>query len=230
MDDISKTISHNVKTGQYFKDARAWYSHKYIYPVSERSLLVVIATAVSIAACVILYVLYSSFPVTRVVPFIITVGNSLEYYSVLKPLGTKEADPQQSLTEYLVAEYVKNRENYAYNSRDKQLIRVKGASSKQIFKKYETQMSITNPESPVLLYQRMRRTIEIKSITLQKSGLTYDGATVTFKATVENNRTKEKVTTNHLATIAFSLSTISQLPKDKPVLEFVVTNYSAQKE
>jgi type IV secretion system protein VirB8 len=49
MDEINKSVLNNLRSGQYYIDARDWYSKKYIYPIFERSLIFVIAVIFLIA-------------------------------------------------------------------------------------------------------------------------------------------------------------------------------------
>jgi type IV secretory pathway component VirB8 len=229
MDDISRTIAQNVKTGQYFKDARNWYTNKYIGPITERSVLVVMMVAASVAASVIIYIFSASFPIRREVPFVIKVQDSLDYYSVIRALGGESIPPQKALAEYLVEDYVTNRESYSSNKLEKQALRVRAASSRQVYKKYDAEISINNPESPVLIYQRMKRRIEIVSIALQGTENEYTSAVVTFKATIDDPRVKEKTVTTHEALINFTLADIQRIIKEKVPLDFIVTNYSVRK-
>ena len=231
MDDINRSVAHNVKNGQYFKDAREWYVQKYLCPITERTILVIMMSVLLFAAFVTITSIFSTLPIERQVPFIVKVSNSIDYYSVIKRIGINSEDPQRPLTEHLISNYVLGRESYDYSKLEAQKKRVKGSSSKQVYKRFIADLSINNPTSPILLYQQeIQRTVEILSVTLQSSDKSFDSALVKFKATLNNGRTGQKDTSIYSALIAFTISDINEISQTKTPMQFIVTEYNVQKE
>lgn len=229
MDDISRSVAKNVKSGQYFEDARQWYTYKYVGPVTERSTLLVMLVVMGLALCVVSYTFYALYPIKEKIPLIIKSHDAISSDPFIRPLGEDLMYPQKSLAEYLIRDYIENRESYNFEKREKYLLRIKNASSKQVFKQYTTEISITNPQSPVLVYQNgLRRYVEIVSIHFPGGYDMIDRAVVKFKATVEDKKTKQKTTTLYKATMRFSLSDLVYVSKTKSPFEFIVTNYSVQ--
>lgn len=228
MDEISKSVAQNVKTGQYFSDARKWYTHKYIYTVTERSVLMFIFFITLIAFLVVLYVFNALFPMEKEVPFIIQVKDSIEYRSIIKPLAEDSNNSQEAITRYLISNYIISYESYAYKDIEKHAARIKSTSLKRIFKEYANYMSTTNYMSPLIIYQKSAtRTVKILSIVLQQDTPETGKAVVQFEATVEDRARKIKTSTTYNANISFIISDVNT-STNKESFEFLVTNYQTQ--
>ena len=63
-------------------------------------------------------------------------------------------NPELSVTDLLIKNYVINRESYNYDNLKKQFINAKNNSTRIVFRKYYDYMGIDNPTSPMLLYQK----------------------------------------------------------------------------
>lgn len=229
MDEISKSVAHNVKTGEYFDDARKWYNQKYIHPVTERSFIVLVFIVTSLAFLVVLYTFNAIFPVRREVPFVVKVEDSIDYFSVIKPLIRDNESPQQALNRHLIENYVTAYESYSFKDIAKLEARIRGSSTKRVYKAYSSFMSTTNPESPLLLYQRTSsRHIKILSTEIVQDESGVHKATVRFSATLDDRIHRKKTTTTYKADITFLVADINKVTTKKEPFEFIVTDYQAR--
>ncbi len=229
MDEISKSVAQSIKTGQYFRDARKWYTEKYLYPLTERSLLVLVFAITSVAFLVVIYNFNALFPLKREIPFVIKVDDSLNYYSTIHPLLKGGEQPEDAITRYLLNSYVHAYETYDFDEMARNEAIIRGNSTKRVFKTYTNFMSASNPESPLLLYQRTAtKTVKILSTTLFADNSEVKKATVTFTTTL-NDRLQHKTDTNRFQTeITFLMSDIKKVAEHKEPLEFVVTDYQVR--
>lgn len=229
MDEISKSVAENIKTGQYYSDARKWYTHKYLYPISERSLLVLVFSITSIAFLVVLYNFNAIFPLKKEVPFVVKVEDSVDYYSIIKPLLVGDESPAEALTKYLIETYIDAYESYNFKTIAKREARIRSSSSKRVFKSYSNFMNTTNPESPLLLYQKTSmRTVRILSTTLSHDDSEVSKAVVRFETILDDRLQKKKTVNTQRADITFTMSNIDNVAAKKEPLAFIVTDYQVR--
>jgi type IV secretion system protein VirB8 len=231
MDEISKSIAATIRSKEYFKDAMRWYEYKYIYPITQRSLLLILAGITSFGLIIILYNIISLLPVKRELPFPIMTENTIDYYSRIKKLSKSHITSQTDLANYLLTKYVNEREAYSYKSISKQMKFIKHNSSKQVYRKFYNSLNITNPSSPVLLFQnRINREIKILSISYVESELDegISNAIIKFKGKLSTTYNSDSQESIWLAKITFELSDIEKVVKENNSFYFVVTDYDVQ--
>jgi type IV secretory pathway component VirB8 len=228
MDIVNKSVLNNIKSGQYFIDARVWYSRKFVYPVIERSLMIIIATIFLLALLNWVNVILSLYPNKIVVPVTIYNSDSITYQPLIKNVSKGEIhpDPSHPIAKYLAANYVKTRESYNYKKLKEQVDKIRNNSTKFVYKQFYSSISMDNPQSPVLIFQDTNiRTIDIKSTNYSTDE---NNILVKFDATTINYKTKISETTSWVANVSFSMSDINNVITDNKKFYFIVTNYQAQ--
>lgn len=177
--ELARDITESIKSGEYFTDARDWYSRKYIHLISQRSFLIVITVISVLMAVVAIRVLMMFLPLVQVVPIAIEIESKVTEQPKLVPLGQKSyisnnfKDSNEPLIKYLVVRYIEARENYDYDSlvAGDKLKYLKDFSSREVFDKYKQSIAIDNPESPIIRYKKYsRRVIEPLDATLIQVG------------------------------------------------------------
>jgi type IV secretory pathway component VirB8 len=225
MDEVSRSILHNVRTGQYFVDARSWYIRKHVYPVVERSIMVIVATVFAVMAMYIAYVLSNLFPYKQEIPLILKLEDTMAHYPVVNGIGQDGEKAEYSLAKYFAKKYVLERENYSYHTLEKQINKVKNISSKYVFKKFYEGISLENPNSPVLLYQKnITRKIEILSVMPGDEG----SVIVKYTATLHNYKGEKTETSTWIANVSYDMADIRLVLEKKADLDFVITDYNVQ--
>jgi type IV secretory pathway component VirB8 len=107
---------------------------------------------------------------------------------------------------------------------------IKNNSSKQVYRKFYNNLNITNPSSPVLLFQnRINREIKILSISYvdtEEEGIS--NAIIKFKGKLSTTYNTDSQESIWLAKITFELSNIEKVVKENNSFYFVVTDYDVQ--
>jgi type IV secretory pathway component VirB8 len=202
---------------------------KYISPVVERCyvlLLAFIFVTAAVAELIFVNNLYVE-NIRFVVPM--TLDDTIDFQPVIKELNSStdtNNDPYKVISEYLVSKYVKIRESYSYNDLEKQLRKIKNNSTKHIYKEFYDSISLDNPNSPVLLYQRAaNRIITIKSVTTSED----NSIIVSFDAIIDNKHQDNQATTSWVANVSFSMSDINYLLQNNHnKFYFFINNYQVQ--
>lgn len=169
--EIDKNITESIKSGEYFKDAREWYSLRYVHPNSHRSFLIMITIASVVMAIISINIFFTFLPLKEVVPIAIELPSKVDQFARLRKIGRQNEDPNESLIKYLIVRYIEAYENYDYEAITKghKLRYLKESSSRNVFDKYKNFISTENPRSPVLRYKRYtKRIIEPVNINIIK--------------------------------------------------------------
>lgn len=231
MDEITRSIAKNIQSGQYYKDARDWYSFRYLAPITERSLLFVIMLVSIFSGVIAVITSNSMFPTTTEVPVVVKVDDSLEHYTAIHRLNEKSSDnvdPYNAVAQYLVEHYVRIRESYDYTQFEPQYLRMRGASSKKVFREFQQEMSLENPNSrTVRLGRHSTRTVQVVKFQFAEDNELMHKAWVTFETqTMGGNQ--DAIKEMWAAEISFTMTDVATARSSKK-MEFRVTNYKVKK-
>lgn len=215
------TDAQNFNKEEYYKDGILWYYTVYIEPLRERSVVFTIAVFMWLVALVAATSTYSMLPLKR----------QIEYGSFTDDVFKKRAkiikassynDPLSSIAKILVEHYVYKRESYNYDTLKSQLLYLKNHSSSLIFKKFYNYISLDNPQSPVLKYQRdISRNVNIVSTKLHPEEKAF---TITFYTTaIHEGKIVERIMWE--ANLNYEIDQIDLKAKHGTPFKFVITNY-----
>lgn len=229
-------ISEKVRSGEYFRDARAVADFDLHEPMSERYVyifLTILALTILITAVIAWQGL---FPLKPRIPFIFITNDIVEDYPHIKSLADYTGEnPNSALRRFLISNYVQTREEYDAATFDRNHNAVQKLSTTNVVDAYENFITPTNPESPISLYQRNTiRKINILQIKIPNNAVETDDsgkpkefrASVVFDATLIKDDV-EGSTTRHQVDIAFKYKDIkldSNTLKIEPY-GFIVTSY-----
>jgi type IV secretion system protein VirB8 len=221
MDPILSSVQEYIKSGEYFKDARKWYNFKYIYPLSQRSFLLIICVFFTIILVGLALNIRNLFPIISQVRYSLNTTSYQSSANIMKADSIKH-DSRASIADIMVKNYLVHRELYDYDNLKLQFIFIQNNSTRIVFRKFFNYMNIDNPDSPVMRYQKyIRRSVNIISTEYTKP----DEALITFNATAKN--TGGEIFENMIwqATINFQIDELNlDLPPDSR-FNFAVTNY-----
>ena len=236
MDNLDEYIAKKIEDGSYYHEARQWYMRKYIYPISERSFLIILTI-----------ILFSTFTASVIntsslsssdkeLPLPIEVENTTDYYSVIKPLASSNEGAQDAIAKYFIIDYIRTREEYfpeKMQGKDLQyqLKKIKSSSAKKVLNEYQAYMNNANPYSPIARYRNhTTRNIEITSFKFANNDPSSGKATAGFMATTgkkDDPSVKENKTLWE-ATIHFRLSDVETIAYNEAPLRFLVKYYRAK--
>lgn len=221
MDPVFSAVQEYVKSGEYFSDARKWYSFKYVMPLSSRSLLLLACAIFTLLLTIICINIYVLLPINQKISYLIKF--STEKQAIIT--NTKEStllDPYASVANIMLKNYVLQREKYNYDLLKQQFVFIKNSSTSIVYMQFANFMNIDNPISPVIRYQKLyRRSISITSI----QNINNNEVVVTFESLAKNSA--EEVLENMLweAKIGYIMDSIGANLLPNSPFNFTVTSY-----
>jgi len=221
-------IAEKVRSGEYFREARSMYDISSNDPMAERYFYVFVTTLALLTLLFAFYAMQSLYPLSRNVPFIYALNDVLEDLPSIAPLKT---DPRQSVDEavlfFLAKTFITHYESYNINILERNYSGVEHYSTPEVFATYQTLLATSNPESPVMKYQRHSvRNINVLSTRVLTSPA--DTLEVIYEGSVENQEGAQK--TKFRATMGYKYSGVEFDEKTDMVkpLDFQVTSYSTK--
>ena len=198
-------------------------------PMSERYMYICITTIAILILGVAVYAAQQLYPLERSVPFIFNTHDIVNDLPRMKSLvAQKGENPSEALLRFLVKNYVAMRESYDIETFDRNANGIRQQSIPQVVAEFQSFINPSNPESPIVLYQRHSKRSVIILATKRLVDQDY-GMEVYFDVTVESQREVKK--SRWQADIAFSYSGVElddTGEKVKPI-SFVVTKYRTKR-
>ena len=222
MEPLYKSLKEYIETGEYFTDARHWYEYKYIHPFSQRSFIFILSVIICVLFVEVVININSLFPSVIQVKYSISATTSANKTAQIIRANQIKNDPQSSVTDILIKNYVLSREKYSYSDLKKQFIFVKNNSTRIVFRRFYNFMNIDNPSSPVLKYQKnTKRTAKIISTSYPSK----TKAVVKFNSIVQNSAGEITEDIVWQATIDYEIDKINPNLPSGSRFNFTVTNY-----
>lgn len=228
LDEEYQLMAEKIRSGEYFEESRYMYDVMVHDLMAERYLYIFI-TILSVFIFLISYMAKESlYPLNNAVPYVFYPDDVLEDLPHMEKLNAyKGEDPSEGVLRYLVANYVRLRENYSVEKFDRNVAGVKNQSTDDVVQGFQQAIDPRNPESPIAIYQRhSKRDVNIVSYRRLKDQdfgmeVIYD-ATVTGQGEIRRSRWK--------ANIAFQYSGVTLDESGKPMpLTFMVTRYETKR-
>jgi len=221
-------IAEKVRSGAYFREAKSMYDVSANDPMAERYFYVFVTTLALLTFLTAFYAMQSLYPLSRSVPFIYALNNVLEDLPSIAPL---KSSPHQSVDEavlfFMAKTYVNLYESYNINTLERNYSGVEYYSAPEVFAGYQKLLVTSNPDSPVMRYQRHSvRNITILSQQVLSSPA--DTLEIIYEASVDNADGSQR--NRYRATMGYTFSGVefdSKTGKVKPVA-FQVTSYSSK--
>ncbi|MDP5109820.1 MAG: VirB8/TrbF family protein [Rickettsiaceae bacterium] len=222
MEPLYKSLKEYIETGEYFVDARYWYKHKYINPFSQRSFVFILSAIICVSFLGLVININSLFPSVIQIKYSISATTSANKAAQIIRADQIKNDPQSSVTDILVKNYVSSREEYNYSDLKKQFIFVKNNSTRIVFRRFYNLMNLDNPSSPVLKYQKdKRRSIKVISTSYPSK----TKAIVNFNSIVQNSAGEISENIVWQATIDYEIDKINPNLSSGSRFNFTVTDY-----
>ncbi len=232
MDDLNRSISNYVKSGEYYLHARKWYANKFIFVISQRTYIIFIASFFVTSLAILAFYYQATNPAAPDITYISPSPDIAKSYSVIFPAGESTDHPQIQITKYMLSMYIRKREAYQFGGIKEQLDFVRNTTVGTEYLKYEQNMSINNPASPLMLYQDANvKEVKIKDVKLLEP---IDGqlqAVVSFVSSLRNLATNQVDSQDMVALIKFKIDNIEQLmDNNSKKLGFLVISYSLRQD
>lgn len=219
-------IAEKVRSGEYFREAKRMYDITVNDPMAERYFYVFVTGVALLTFLCALFAAQSLLPLSRSVPFVYMLNDVVDDLPSIAPLRT---NPSQSVDEavvdFLAKTFVEHYESYSIDKLERNYGGIESAASPEVFADYQRMLATSNPESPVIRFQRhSRRLIDIIAVRHPALANTLE---VEYYATIYGpdaaNRTRHKAT----LTYKFGGVSLNEETGEAEPLQFKVTSYSS---
>lgn len=225
-------IAEKVRSGEYFREARAMYDLDVHDPMTDRYWYIILTVLSVIIMCISFSALQSLYPLKKSIPFIFGSNDIMEDLPRIKSLrqyGGEDAD--SAIQRFLIENYVRAREEYNIATLERNINAVQSQSATDVYSAYALEMDQSNPQSPVVLYQRQAiREITIISVRKVK---TQEGAPpaiqVVYEAVLKGSGDEKP--TRFQADVAFQYENIKLDESTNQVepYKFLITGYTTRR-
>ncbi|XVN42564.1 MAG: VirB8/TrbF family protein [Candidatus Rickettsia vulgarisii] len=220
MDKLLSSVQDYIKSGEYFTDARSWYNSTYMYPLIQRSVVLLLTVIILVLFIVLAITTNNLLPIDRQVRYAIA-AKSLKNATII-PADHISKDPISSIADIMIKNYVIHRESYDYDLLAPQFNFVQNNSTRIIFIQFANYMNIDNPLSPVMRYQRnLRRSVNVVLVKYKAN----NEADVIFTSLVKNISNEILENMVWQATISFEIDPIDIYIPANSRFNFAITSY-----
>lgn len=173
-----------LRSGQYYEQARDWYRVKYIGPLSERNLFLVIGILAALVGLVGFIAFLGLVPLAEKPGLIYKNDRINDAAPSLIRLRNGSEDINDTIKRTLVLYYLNARESYAADSFGRNSLFVTAHSDAAVASQYAAAVNPSNPRSPAALLGRAgTRQVQVLSYNVRKTGETQT-ATVKFSTEI----------------------------------------------
>ena len=226
MEDIRKQLDTNairdsVANDGYFNHTKQWFDELYHRPIGERSffMLLTFLSVLTIFFSIITY--FSMFPLSRTIPYTIYSNDVYEELPIITPLKkTPGEDLNLSIARFLVSNYIKERESYAYDvvKLEWQFNRILHLSGESEAQRYRRQVNPENPGSPFNKFGR-DGTRDVTIYDMRLDPFSYPGRATVYFTTLENDG-KTRQQNNWVANMTFRFPKLTVNQETNEVLQW----------
>lgn len=238
MDSLTpQEIAQLVRSGEYYKQARAWYTTKYMLVLSERFFFIVLTTIAGLTMFFAVIGLIGLMPINEQVPFYYYSRDISRELPLMQPLRKNKLESiNNAVRRFYVSKYVENRENYILSKLQAQFKMIQKHSDEAAFAAYRRFIDPSNPRSPITLYQRNKtKEVQITNVYIipDRQPGRYNAA-VDFTTTVKSMGTETRGVWQAQLLFSYQDLTVDQTEEksDKPLkvtpMKFSVLEYTAR--
>lgn len=223
-----EALKEYLDSKKYFIDARSWYNTKYLAPVSQRIWVFYTLILLSALFAALLLNVNLLLPIRQKVTYPIDVYSNIKEGEPnarileMPPHSVGADAPLRFIATELLRGYVANRENFDFNDLARQIKYIQTSSTRLVFKRFYGYMSASNPDSPLMRYQKYaKRSIEVRDIKY----ISNEEALVTFvsRARAKNGEVFENLL--WAANVRFSIGEVGAKRPAGARFKFLVTDY-----
>lgn len=197
-------LTERIESGEYFREARDWYSILYLMPISQRVFFIVVACF----ACLFMFAAFISvgnlLPIAPRVPFPIYNDKMQELKPRMERFKAAEEPANPAIKRFYLTTYIQRREGYSASQMLANRAFVLRHSDEVTRDGYLQVISQGNPQSPVRRYGRSRiLDVQVRQVLVQPrtAGQALETATIDFSTIVVAKESQQK--TDWTATITY---------------------------
>jgi type IV secretory pathway component VirB8 len=142
-----------MKARRYFDMGYQWYFDRYLGFFWQKKLFLFLLILVGSCLFYLLSSNYETFVERKIPSRVITYINNYDEIAFIRELKSKNTEnPNILVANYLVAKYIEIKESYDYSNLEFQKKFLFNNSTSFLYLDYESNISLSNPISPLLLY------------------------------------------------------------------------------
>lgn len=212
----------------YFAEAARWDEDRLRTARRSRNLAWAVAAGACLIAAAASTALAALAPLKTVEPFVVRVDRATGAVDVMTSLARQKAlPPDEAVSKYFLARYVRAREGYLPASAPQDFRQVAILSAPAEQRRFADARAASNPQSPAVLYgQEGEAVVQIRAISFINDQV----ASVRFRRTV--HRAQITTTEDWIATATFAYTRAPMRESDRLLnpLGFQITSYRADPE
>jgi type IV secretion system protein VirB8 len=213
----------------YYAEAASWNRDRVQSVRTSQRIAWGIASAAALIAVLEAIALVLLTPLKTVQPYTLMVDKTTGYVQALKPLDQATIAPDAALTQSFLVQYVIAREGFDIATLNADYRKVGLFSADAARNSYLTQMQVSNPQSPLVLYARTTTIdVRVKSV----SPLGSNASLVRFDTLREDKGAQPRPVGSWVAVIRYRYSPAPMKLEDRFVnpLGFQVVSYRKDPE
>lgn len=213
---------------QNLQSLKTWYADTYESAITQRNFFIIVTIASIVAIIASMLVIRYMRSTKSIEPFVIEIERKTGVPTVVDPVSRKDYTANQSIKRYFIMQYIKAREEYFYQTFQRNYDTVvKVFSAPNIYySDYRPKYSPSNSDSPYNLYgQNAIRVVNWKSIIFQTPQLAQVRLSIEVQGSLYS-----KIDKLVLIGFEFQDSTLTEAERLINPLGFVVTMYKIEDE
>ena len=226
MKDKFELTQEQILSKQYFRDAALWYDGKFIFPIVQRSILLMATFFLAICLTLISFQIKSQLAIATEMKYLINISGDV-FANKVKIHTDSRADSNslRFITQILCEDYLIKRENYDYEKLRDQIIYIQNTSTKSLFKSFYDSLDTKNSSSPLTLYQKYgKRNVRVTKFDF----LDNNNVIIDYIAEARDMDNKIFATTKHRVKLSFESDMLEANMKNGSDYKFLVTSYKIQ--
>jgi type IV secretory pathway component VirB8 len=219
------TVHDLIRQKKYFDVGFHWYFDRYLSFFWQKRLFYFLFFITFFTFGYLFYMNKEILIDSKIISPILIYKDNYDEFGLIKKLKSPETENQNLLiSKYLVEKYVSIRESYDFDNLNEQKLFIRNNSTAFLFLNFENDISISNINSPLLLYgKRDKISVLIKNVDLK-----IDDGNVPTKAKVEFSLYKNNdFLLDKKINMEFYMSDVlSVIKEDEKKFEFLVFQYN----
>lgn len=204
----------------YFQESLLWYNSKYLRPIYQNSLYLILNIITIILLFVLMMTIITLLPITKDVEYIIQTKNNQK--GTIRYLNNNKYSYTQQVAKILLENYVINMEQYDYDNLQQQFEYIFLNSNQNVYNIFKENMSLKNPNSLInLLKNNYKQEITL----LDYQMINNNEVIITFKKEIIGNNITKYENKIYNAYIKYWISNIEKHKENKT--NFQVLNYKS---
>ena len=209
-------------------EVRDWHFDRYQSALMQRNFLLLVALGALLGIAFSVITVSEITKSKSIEPFVIEVNKHSGVTTVVDPLSIKEYSANEAINNYFILRYIRMREAEVVNLQNGTEVRdiVSYLSTKDVRHGFYRNISSSNPDSPLLIYEGAFVDLKVKSVQYLSAN------SVQVRFALEISRKGSKQRKNKIARIEFEYGALKMPQQAREVnpLGLLITSYRVDDE